>query len=310
MILEKGGRVTRALMIGAVLAGSALALASCGSSSSTPGVVNVVGAENQYGDVLAQIGGAYVHVTSVMNNPNTDPHNFEASPRVAQEIASAQLIVQNGDGYDAFMNQLESASPSSARRVLSVASFDEGVSALNPHLWYSPSTMPLVAKFVTNDLATIAPKHAGYFRAREAAFDRQWATVLSAISSVRHLYAGQEVATTEPVADYLISAMGLNNATPFRFQADVMNGIDPSPQDIVIQEHLLSTHAVKAFCFNAQVSSPVTRALLALATKEHVPTVAVYETMPVGFRVQDWMIAEINAVQAALGDGQSTVSLH
>jgi zinc/manganese transport system substrate-binding protein len=108
------------------------------------------------------------------------------------------------------------------------------------------------------------------------------------------------VATTEPVGDYLLSAMGLNNLTPFRFQADVMNGIDPSPEDIVTQQSLLTRHAVAALCFNAQVSSPVTLALRNLATKDHVPTVAIYETMPQGLHVQTWMLDEISAIEAAI----------
>jgi zinc/manganese transport system substrate-binding protein len=272
-------------------------------------VINVVGAENQYGDVLAQIGGAYVHVTSVMSNPSTDPHNFEASPSVARSIAAAEVIVQNGDGYDAFMNQLESASLSSKRKVVVVAQLRHATTAANPHLWYDPATMPAVAKVVSADLVSIEPLHAQYFRAREAAFVSQWQRVTAAITTARRLDAGQSVATTEPVADYLLAAMGLNNRTPFRFQADVMNGVDPSPEDIVVQRNLLERHQVKAFCFNAQVSSPVTLALINLATQDHVPTVAVYETMPTGLHVQTWMLAEIAAIEAALTHGTSTASI-
>jgi zinc/manganese transport system substrate-binding protein len=306
MILKKGGggrQVTTTMF--ALILGS-LALAGCTSKHSTPGVIDVVGAEVQYGDVMAQIGGSYVHVTSIVNNPNTDPHNFEASPSVAQAIASAQLVVQNGAGYDSFMNQLESASPSSTREVMTVSSSMGDLSTVNPHLWYRPSTMPWVAIGVANFLAKTAPRHAAYFRGREAAFLQQWGRVTTAIVAAKRRYGGESVATTEPVADYLLSAMGLVNRTPFRFQADVMNGIDPSPEDIVTQQHLIATHAVRALCFNAQVSSPVTLAIRDLATKDHVPTVAVYEIMPTGLHVQTWMLAEISAIEAALSDATST----
>jgi len=309
MILKKGHyarRVAPALL--ALIVGS-LALAGCTTSHSTPGVIDVVGAEVQYGDVMSQIGGAYVHVTSIMNNPNTDPHNFEASPSVAQAIASARLIVQNGAGYDAFMNQLESASPSKARDVITVASSMAGLPTVNPHLWYRPSTMPWVATGVTKFLVKAAPAHAAYFRAHEAAFLRQWAQVTAAIAAAVHQYHGESVATTEPVAYYLLSAMGLVNRTPFRFQADVMNGIDPSPEDIVTQQHLITNHVVRALCYNAQVSSPVTLSLRNLASTDHVPIVAVYETMPTGLHVQTWMLAEISAIEAALAHGTSTVSI-
>jgi zinc/manganese transport system substrate-binding protein len=308
MILEKR-RVRHRVMVSAVvLVLGSFALAGCGSGPSTPGLVQVVGAEVQYGDVLAQIGGPYVHVTSVMSNPNTDPHNFEASPSVAQAIASAQLIVQNGAGYDTFMNQLESASASSARVVLSIAVLRDQVSAINPHFWYSPSTMPTLARVVASDLATIAPAHAAYFHAREVKFLNSWRPVTLALASARRRFSQRPVATTEPVGDYLLSAMGLLNLTPFRFQADVMNGIDPSPEDIVAQQSLLNRHRVGALCFNAQVSSPVTSALRNLAAKDKVPLVALYETMPAGQHVQGWMHEEIDAIEAALANGVSTVS--
>ena len=300
MILKKswGDRWATVVALG-LLVGS-LGLAGCTSSHSTPGMINVVGAEVQYGDVLAQIGGAYVHVTSIMNNPNTDPHNFEASPSVAQAIAAAKIIVQNGAGYDSFMNQLESASANSSRDVISVVALRDQVSAANPHFWYSPTTMPMVARVVTSDLVTIAPQHAAYFRSHEATFVRSWRRVTAALVTARHDVAGNKVATTEPVGDYLLAAMGLDNLTPFRFQADVMNGIDPSPQDIVTQQNLLTSHAVAALCYNAQVSSPVTLALRNLAIKDHVPTVAIYETMPQGLHVQTWMLSEISAIEAAI----------
>jgi zinc/manganese transport system substrate-binding protein len=290
------------------LALGSVALAGCGSGSSTPGVVQVVGAEVQYGDVLAQIGGPYVHVTSVMSNPNTDPHNFEASPSVARSIAAAQLIVQNGAGYDSFMNQLESASASSTRVVLSIAALRHEVSAANPHFWYSPSTMPTLARVVASDLAKIAPTHAAYFHARESAFLNSWRQITLALASAGRRFSRRPVATTEPVGDYLLSAMGLVNLTPFRFQADVMNGVDPSPEDIVTQQDLLNHHRVGALCFNAQVSSPITSALRNLAAKDKVPLVAVYETMPAGQHVQGWMLEEIDAIEAALAHGTSTVS--
>jgi len=312
MVLRKRPPRHRILLMALALATGSLTLGACNSihsNPSMPGVVDVVGAEVQYGDVISQIGGDYVHVTSIVNNPNTDPHNFEASPRVAQAIASAKLIVQNGAGYDAFMNQLESASPSSTRVVITVSKLLNDVGAINPHLWYLPATMPLVAKGVTEALVKAAPQHAAYFRARQAAFLAQWGRVTAAIAAARLQFRGAPVATTEPVADYLLSAMGLVNLTPWRFQADVMNGIDPAPQDIVTQQDLIAHHAVRALCFNAQVSSPVTVSLRNLATNDHVPTVAVYETMPTRLHVQTWMLAEISAIEAAFAHATSTGSI-
>ena len=124
-----------------------------------------IGAENEYANVLSQIGGKYVSVSSILNNPNTDPHTFEASASVAEEVARAQLIVQNGVGYDSFMNNIEAASPNSKRKVIVVQDvLDLPTDTPNPHLWYKPTTMPAVAKAMVKDLDKLAPSHAAYFR--------------------------------------------------------------------------------------------------------------------------------------------------
>jgi len=301
--------LTHWLLVAAVALSALAGAATAGASSQS--VIQAVGAENQYANVIAQIGGKYVHVEAVMSNPATDPHEFEASTSVAREIASAQLIVQNGVGYDAFMQQLESASPSAARKVVTVQSLLRLPSSTkNPHLWYKPTTMPTVAKVVAHDLSAMDPSHSSYFATHLRLFDVSMLAVTRAIEEFRANYAGDRVATTEPVADYLLTALGLTNSTPFSFQADIMNGIDPSPEDVATQENLFSTHAVKMFCYNAQVSSPVTVSLRDLAKKSHVPIVAVYETMPTpGYDYQSWMLAEINALAKAIDHDTSTTSL-
>jgi zinc/manganese transport system substrate-binding protein len=296
------------------LTATTLALATLGCAAPAPAsqhVIHAVGAENQYADVISQIGGRYVEVSAIMSNPSTDPHTFEASTGVAQEIAAAQLVVQNGVGYDTFMDQLESASPSRGRQVINVQHLlGLPLDTANPHLWYKPTTMAAVATRVEKDLVALDPSHRGYFTQRLAAFQASLAGLTSAIDAFRARFAGDTVATTEPVADYLLSALGLKDLTPFRFQADIMNGVDPSPEDIVFQQNLFVHHRVKMLCYNAQVSSSVTAALRTLAQRSKVPVVAVYETMPTpGYDYQSWMLAEITAMTKALALGRSTKTL-
>src|SRR5215475_14379833 len=230
----------------AAVAALAVAITGCGTSGSAPaasaqGVINAVGAENQYANVLSQIGGKYVHVSAILENPSTDPHAFEASARVAQEVSSAQLIVQNGLGYDSWMNRIESATPSASRKVI-VAQDLLGLpdSTPNPHLWYNPRTMPDVAKAMAADLSAIQPAHTAYFQANLTRFDASLAPWLDAIAQFKAASAGVAAATTEPVADYLLTAMGIRNLTPFRFQEDIMNGVDPSPEDIALEDGFFS----------------------------------------------------------------------
>ena len=270
-----------------------------------------VGAENEYANVIAQVGGRYVRATAIMSNPNTDPHTFEVSPSAAQEVASAALVVQNGLGYDSFMERIEAAAPDPARRVIDVRRLlHRPKSTPNPHLWYDPSTMPAVAKAIARDLSALEPAHRTYFEANAARFDRSLAPWRRAIAALRRRFPGAPVATTEPVADYLLQAAGLRNMTPFAFQADVMNGVDPSPQDVAVEQGLLREHRVRAFVYNVQVTDTLTASLLAIARAAHVPVVGVYETMPTpGFDYQRWMLAEVSALQRALADGKSATRL-
>lgn len=299
------------LGLAATLAG-AVGVTACGTASGAagvaPGTVSIVAAENEYGNVAAQIGGRYVHVTSVQSNPNVDPHAYELSPRVAAEVARARLVIQNGLGYDDFMTRIESGSPDAGRRQITVAHLlGLAASTPNPHLWYSPRTMPAVARAIGADLAALDPGHAASFRANVARFDASLKPWYAAIAAFRSRYAGTRAATTEPVADDLLAAMGIDNLTPFVLQADVMNGTDPTPQDLAMVSGLLARHQVRVFAYNRQVVDSLTRSVRDDAQRAGIPVVGVYETMPApGYTYQSWMLAETRAVRAAVLHGTST----
>ncbi len=285
-------------------------LAGAASKGKTDLVV-AVGAENEYADVVSQIGGRYVKVTAVMSNPNTDPHTFESSARVSREVSAAQVVVQNGLGYDSFMTKIEAASPSSTREVIDVQHL-LGLpgSTPNPHLWYKPTTMPTVAKTIAKDLAHFQPAHAAYFQQNLQVFDASLSSYDEEIAKIAARFPAAKVATTEPVADYLLQAAGIDNMTPWTLQADIMNTIDPSPQDVSAQDALLNGKKVRAFVYNEQVTSSVTASFLSEAHHERIPVVGVYETMPTpGYHYQTWMLAEADALYDALAHGTSSLRL-
>ncbi len=251
-----------------------------------------------------------MNVTAIMSNPNTDPHTFEASPSVAESVNSAKLVVQNGVGYDSFMNKIEAASPDSSRRVIDVQTL-LGLpdSTRNPHLWYKPTTMPAVAAELVKDLSALSPGHAAYFRANAKRFDASLKPWLKAIAKLKQQHPGTPVATTEPVGDYMLVAAGTHNMTPWNLQADIMNGVDPAPQDVSLQNNLFKNHKVKVFLYNQQVTDTLTDSFLKQAAKYRVPVVGVYETMPTGYNYQSWMLAEVNALSRAVTTSKSTTKL-
>ena len=300
----------------AALAGAALLAAGCTSSSALgtnapDGTIIAVGAENEYADVIQQVGGKYVQVSAIMSNPGTDPHTFEASASVGRLVNAAQLVVQNGLGYDTFMDSIKRAVPDSGRRTIVVQQL-LGLpdSTPNPHLWYDPATMPKVASAIAEDLAAIQPEHAAYFKANARTFTSSLQAWINAIGSFKQQYPGTPVATTEPVADYLLQALGADNKTPWAFQADVMNGTDPSAQDVALERSLFTQRKVKAFLYNQQVTDSLTESFISLAHANGIPVVGVYETMPEpGYRYQSWMQAEVRALQKAVTSGVSSEHL-
>ena len=297
-------------------AGVALAVSACssgpsGSTTTSAHKIVAVGAENEYTSVLQQVGGQYVQASAIMSNPNTDPHTFEASASVAREISTAQLVVQNGVGYDTFMDSIEKAVPDSGRKLIDVQKL-RGLpdSTPNPHLWYDPATMPAVANAVASDLAAIQPAHAAYFKANARKFVSSLGPWIQALGSFKAKYPNTAVAVTEPVADYLLQAAGADIKTPFEFQADIMNGTDPSAQDVALERSLFTGHKVKVFLYNRQVTDTLTESFISLAQANGIPVVGVYETMPTpGYTYQSWMLAETKALQQAVTSKKSTEKL-
>jgi zinc/manganese transport system substrate-binding protein len=305
------------LLAGVLAVAAMMLLTGCGARQSATQmppaankVIMAVGAENEYADVIRQIGGQYVSVAAIMSDPSVDPHSYEADTKDAALVAGASLIVENGLGYDDFMDKLAAASPSSNRTVIVAAQvLGDQATTSNPHLWFDPKTMPQVAAAVAQALEAQMPSQAQYFAGRLATFDNSLSEWNTDLADVQQGYAGASVAVTEPVADYMLQAAGMNIKTPWGLQAAVMNGTDPSPQDVQIQENLLRERQVKAFIYNQQAVDDVTTALMKLAKDNNIPVVGVYETMPPGLTYQTWMEQETNNLLKALKDGVSAQTI-
>lgn len=292
---------------------SSAGVSSVSQESSPSGAGNpivAVGAENEYADIIRQIGGSNVSVTAIMSNPETDPHSYEANTQDAAAVGKATLVVENGLGYDDFIDKLAAGSPNSNRVVVNVAK-ELGYSdqTQNPHLWYKPDTMPRVAEIVAQALEKQMPAQKQAFQDNLSKFKTSLNSWTDAVAALKKDCGGAGVAVTEPVSDYLVEAAGLSNKTPWSYQAAVMNGTDPSPQDVKTQRELFTKKTVKVFLYNRQAVDDSTKTLLALAQKNKVPVVGVYETMPENYTYQKWMLAETQAIRDAVQKGVSTQEL-
>ena len=284
----------------------ALALGACGatgspSPSTSQAPIPVLGAENFYADLLAQIGGSRVTVSSILNDPSADPHEYEANPATAKLVADSKLVIVNGIGYDDFMDKLLGASTKSDRVVINVQDLLGVKDDVNVHVWYDPATMPKVAEAATAALAKLDAQNAAYFSAQKTKYLDGLKTVNDKIASLKAKYPGAPIAFTENVAGYLTDAIGLKVLTPPAFMEAIESGTDPAPADVAVERDLLTGHKVKALMYNSQVTSPLTEQIRELAVSSNVRVVPVAETIPPAFKTfQDWQLAQLDDLEKAL----------
>lgn len=263
--------------------------------------LQVVAAENVYGNLVAQLGGPHVAVTSILTDPNADPHLYEPGARNGLAVARAGLVVQNGLGYDAFMSKLEAAAPSALRRVVTIADAlgVRGADA-NPHLWYDVPRLGRVAAAIASGLERADPAHAAAYRAGLRRFDASLAPLVAAVARIRSRFAGTPVAYTEPVPAYLVAAAGLIDRAPAGFTRAIEEGREPAPQDVSAMTALVSGRRVRVLLYNSQAVSPITERVRQAARRAGVPVVAVTETLPPRRSLQSWLLAQTRALEAAL----------
>jgi zinc/manganese transport system substrate-binding protein len=281
-----------------------VALASAMTARAADGPLKLVAAENFYGNIAHQIGGLQVEVTSVMSNPDQDPHLFETSPAVLRQLAAAQVVIFNGAGYDSWMPKLLKATPRPGRIVIVAAQLVHKKAGDNPHLWYDPPTMPAVARALAAALSKTDPDHATDFQARLKTFLTSLKPLNDRIAAVRKKYGGASVTASEPVFGYMAAALGLKMRNE-KFQLSIMNNTEPSARDVAAFERDLKQHNVRVMFYNKQAADKIVLHLIEIARANKVPVVGVTETIPPGMNFQDWMASELNDTEKALAGPSS-----
>jgi zinc/manganese transport system substrate-binding protein len=264
--------------------------------------LKIIAAENFYGDIVKRIGGPYVEVINILNSPNQDPHFFSASFDVAKAVADANLIIYNGLGYDPWMKRMLSATRHPRSAIIIVADLLSKKTGENPHLWYDPKTMPLVATVVANHLSQQDPSHRSYYVEQLNIFNKEYQQFLLHIALLKKKYQSVPVIATEPVFNYMSQALNLKMYGD-AFQQSIMNDIPPSPAQIRMFENNLRSREVCAFIYNSQVTNPVTQRMRSMAKNLNIPTTGVSETQPLGKNYEQWMSQQLIDLQQALQIG-------
>jgi zinc/manganese transport system substrate-binding protein len=270
-----------------------------GGTMERPQPVSIVAAENFYGDIAKQIGGPDVKVTSILSNPDQDPHLFEVSPSVGRDVSAASIVIYNGIDYDPWMEKLLGAARSTKRETIVVADLVGKKTGDNPHIWYDPATMVALAKTLSEALIADDPGHRAGYEQRLARFEESVKPIQAKAAGLRQRLAGTPVTATEPVFGYMFDALGMEVRNQ-SFQLAVMNNTEPSASDVAAFENDLKTHRVKLLIYNSQATDPVADRMVKIAKASHVPVVGATETEPAGKSYQGWMLSELDAVNQAL----------
>lgn len=255
--------------------------------------IQVVASTNVWGDIAVQIGGDQVEVTSILNDPEADPHLFESDAKTASQIATADLVITNGLGYDEFMDKLLAASPN--QNVLVVSAILKADANANPHLWYDLPRISEVASAIQDELIKLDPAHTTEYQENTKQF---LADLQPVVDKVTKQNGG--VAYTERVAGYLVEDLGLTDKTPLGFSESVENGSEPTPQQVQEFETVLKSGEVKVLLHNNQATNEMTEKLQDTAKKAGVTVVGVSETIPKDKNFQTWQRDQLNAILEAL----------
>lgn len=276
-----------------------IALLSILGASSFAAGINIVAAENFYGELAQEIGGNGVKVQSIISNPDADPHLFTTSPSTSKSLSQAQIIIYNGADYDSWIGQMLATVDKSKVTIINVADLVGVKSGANPHLWYKPETFPKLAQVLADRLIQIEPQNKVQIQANLKQFITEHNQVSQAIQQTKIKYAGTQVTATEPVYGYMADAMGLK-MEGLDFQWKIMNDTEPTPKMIASYQELLIGKKVKVLFYNSQVSDSITKNMQNLAEKNAIPIVGVTETMPNNVTINAWLLNEISATNKAL----------
>lgn len=287
-----------------------LALVSaCGNASlasNTNGgahMVQVVAAENFYGDVARQLGGEHVSVTSILSDPNIDPHTFQSNVQTGITVSRANLVIENGGGYDSWMDTILSSVPDGNRLLLKGFDLIDSHHRLpeNEHVWYSFDTIVTIAQAITADLKKMDPHDTTTFENNLQVFKQSVQPLQQKLATLKEKYNGTPVGLTETMYLYQTGPAGLRVLTPFEFEKAVAEANDPPAEAVIAATNQIDQHQIKVLIYNEQTVTPITTNLKDRALARHIPLVPITETMPAGKTYQTWMMGQLNTLQTALG---------
>lgn len=290
------------LLVFLAACGGTAQMTTFGNNGSGGKTIEVVAAENFWGSIASQVGGSHVHVTSIIVDPNADPHSYEPTTADARLVADAQYVILNGAGYDPWMDKLLQSNPESGRKELNIGNFNGKHEGDNPHMWYSPDYVTAVVNKIRDDLKGLDPGDASAFdQSAQAFLTTGLKQYHSLITAIKTKYSGTPVGATESIFSYLAPALGLNLITPYSYLKAVSEGTDISAADEATVEQQIAQKQIKILVYNSQNTPNNIQALIQKAKANNIPVATITETLtPATASFQQWQSAELQGIQNAL----------
>jgi zinc/manganese transport system substrate-binding protein len=288
----------------ALALGVVLLLAGCATPATTPhtGLITVVASTNVYGSIADVIGGTRVKVTSLITDSSTDPHDFQGSARTQLSLSRADVVIENGGGYDPFVDTLLAAANNPGAKLLNVTTISgKTVTAdFNEHLWYDLNTMELLVAHLVATYAAIDPDHASYFESNAQPYIGHLASLSGWLAGIGQHFGHVGVIITEPLPGYLVEEAGLTVISPPEFSRAIEAGRDVSPDVLKSTLELVTSKTAGLVIYNTQTAGPQTDQVLTAAQDAGVPVLPVAETLPPGGEYLRWMDSTVSALRQAL----------
>jgi zinc/manganese transport system substrate-binding protein len=292
----------RGLLLAAVLALVGASVASAAGSHRAAPAFQVVAAENFWGSIARQLAGSKAAVTSIIVNPDTDPHDYQPTARDARTMAGAKLAIVNGIGYDTWASKLLAANPVSGRTELEAGNLLGLKQGDNPHQWYNPASVQKVINAITAAYIKIDPADKAYFTAQKRHFEAvSLKTYTQLRAQIRRRFAGVPVGYSESIFQPLGSDLRLKLVTPDSFAKAVSEGTEISAKDKQSVDNQAKRRLIKVWVYNRQNATPDIARINAICKQQHIPIATVTETLsPATLNFEQWQVAQLRGLIEAL----------
>ena len=262
-------------------------------------LINIVAAENTYGEVAKELGGPYVNVISILSNPSQDPHLFTTTPSTAKALSLASIVIYNGADYDPWITSALAIEGQKKRTIINVAELMHIKPGENPHIWYLPTTMPIFTKKLATTMIQLDPQHSQYYEKQLNQFNHNYQIVFETIKRLKQRFQYTPVIATEPVFGYMAKSIGFMMHGE-GFQINVMNDVTPTVSQVKLFEDDLTHHTVRLLIYNNQVINPLTEHMRNIAEQEKIPVLGISEMIPPGLTFTQWIMTELSELKKAL----------